>query len=731
MYEWKNLIRKSTRISGRGILMCSLLIATLLTFYSLGNLSSGESQLPGCVTIRVQYQDGCPRPGALVRVLGPFEAPFGTTNESGMVSVWGWLEPNQDYYVAAYWPNLGTMFSEWLFVTNEYGNADVTMIHYSDHPNKFIMNLTSPTNDVRFVENALSDSSTTKDLTFSGNESKTVYLRLPKHSTVLSAKLNLSADYVVEYTEWDDTEDYVSFQGGDGSGAVDENWTTSWAIDTTDPCYVYEAYKLPELRSIERIKWRAKAGGYLSCHVYVCLWNYSRNDWSDILLHFNEPHHYWWSDATIDVDSHDFVQSGFHFNISTKLLGNGPYYGGYAEYFEGEVSWGYPVYSSDPFLNVGDDEDIKWSYFGEFNESVSPQSTSDLSAEINEYLANATPDETGLIDVPIVLHSNTPGKIRISDISVTYDYDTSYLYNIQASPHVFTVDHTADVSSREVCMCGYYIDDNSTSAKVDGKEYTMKTINGHNYVEFIELALEGSHWKNHTVWWNTLSLHDVAVLGVSPSRTEVIIGQTENITVNVKNEGIYTETFNVTVYYDENPVQAREVTDLAPNAQADLTFNWNTIGIPADITYMIKAEASIVENELDLVDNTLVNGTVVIRTLKASEITPCDNSGSPEGSFETGSMANFKLRIDNTALELANVLMTINIYDSNNTAIGVASFQGPITSGVSTFIIGVPIPSSAHLGNATVYANAFTDWPRNGGTPYCSEVSATFQIIGP
>jgi hypothetical protein len=208
------------------------------------------------------------------------------------------------------------------------------------------------------------------------------------------------------------------------------------------------------------------------------------------------------------------------------------------------------------------------------------------------------------------------------------------------------------------------------------------------------------------------------------------MGQAVNITVRVKNEGIYTENFNVTAYYDDNDIQTQEVSDLAPGNQVDLTFNWNTIGIPVDTYYTIKAQASAVTNEFDLVDNTLVNGTVVIRTLKAIELTPCDYAGNPKGSFETGSMAYFKVEINNTALEPANLLMTINIYDSNNTAIGVASFQGSITSGVSTFIIGVPIPSSAHLGNATVYANAFTDWPRNGGTPYYPEISVAFQIIG-
>jgi len=50
--------------------------------------------------------------------------------------------------------------------------------------------------------------------------------------------------------------------------------------------------------------------------------------------------------------------------------------------------------------------------------------------------------------------------------------------------------------------------------------------------------------------------------------------------------------------------------------------------------------------------------------------------------------------------------------------------------GESVFILGLPIPSAAYTGSATVYANTFTDWPYFGGVPYGPEVSATFEIAG-
>lgn len=112
------------------------------------------------------------------------------------------------------------------------------------------------------------------------------------------------------------------------------------------------------------------------------------------------------------------------------------------------------------------------------------------------------------------------------------------------------------------------------------------------------------------------------------------------------------------------------------------------------------------------------------------EVGPCNQVGDIKGSFQVGSMAYFKVTA-NCTCQTQNLLLSINVFDNGSTTIGVSSFQGSITHGLSTFIISVSIPTSAKIGNATVYANAYTDWPHKGGVPYCPEVSAAFQIIGP
>jgi len=230
--------------------------------------------------------------------------------------------------------------------------------------------------------------------------------------------------------------------------------------------------------------------------------------------------------------------------------------------------------------------------------------------------------------------------------------------------------------------------------------------------------------------------HDVAVTKVDVSATRVYKGQLIGVNVTVKNNGEYVETFNVTAYYDANAIGARTVGSLTIGSQLTLNFTWDTISADPDKTYTIRAEATGVPGETNLDNNVLFDGVVTVRSypmflIKIVEVVPCNQSGGPATSFGVGSIGYFKATVNNTSFELETVLVTINVYDSSNTTLGVVSFKGMIMPGVSTFILGLPIPSSASRGLAKVYANAFTDWPYFGGVPYCPEASAAFEIVSP
>ena len=92
------------------------------------------------------------------------------------------------------------------------------------------------------------------------------------------------------------------------------------------------------------------------------------------------------------------------------------------------------------------------------------------------------------------------------------------------------------------------------------------------------------------------SMHDVAIIGLTASSTEV--------NVTVENQGIYTETFNVSVYYYYtqlfDPLIGTQTITLEAGASSTLSFNWTP---PIYGRYEIRAEASTVPGEVDTVDN--------------------------------------------------------------------------------------------------------------------------------
>lgn len=105
-------------------------------------------------------------------------------------------------------------------------------------------------------------------------------------------------------------------------------------------------------------------------------------------------------------------------------------------------------------------------------------------------------------------------------------------------------------------------------------------------------------------------VHDVALTEISTS-PNLFADQQVFINVTVENQGIYSETVNVSLYYTrlyDRLIGTQNVT-LATGANTTLTFEWtpNMTG-----RYEIRAEASEVPGEVDTADNSLVGGTVFV-----------------------------------------------------------------------------------------------------------------------
>jgi len=109
-------------------------------------------------------------------------------------------------------------------------------------------------------------------------------------------------------------------------------------------------------------------------------------------------------------------------------------------------------------------------------------------------------------------------------------------------------------------------------------------------------------------------IHDVAIIGISLFRTVVGEGIRTAFTeiyVVAENQGNVTETFDVIVYRDSRIVLIQYDVTLPAGANTTLIFVWSTFGVSKG-RYIIKAVATSVPGEVDLADNTFVDGTFTV-----------------------------------------------------------------------------------------------------------------------
>jgi len=126
----------------------------------------------------------------------------------------------------------------------------------------------------------------------------------------------------------------------------------------------------------------------------------------------------------------------------------------------------------------------------------------------------------------------------------------------------------------------------------------------------------------------TVAIHDITVVSVTASKTEVVVGDSVVITVVVKNQGNFTESFSVTAKYGDNPIGTPiNVNKLAKGQSETVTFTWNTTGVSSG-KYKIKASASAVTDEDNTTNNILEDGTVTVKQRSTVLISATPNTVS-------------------------------------------------------------------------------------------------------
>ena len=113
----------------------------------------------------------------------------------------------------------------------------------------------------------------------------------------------------------------------------------------------------------------------------------------------------------------------------------------------------------------------------------------------------------------------------------------------------------------------------------------------------------------------------------------------------------------------------------------------------------------------------------------------CDQAGNPQSSFNRGQYGGLGLKwtVKNNGMTVQHVNLTVTLFYSNMVPFGVYDIlnedMGP-GAFESRNIYPLPIPDNAILGQAFVYVNALSAWPKNSGHALCPENSTSFTIVG-
>ena len=114
-------------------------------------------------------------------------------------------------------------------------------------------------------------------------------------------------------------------------------------------------------------------------------------------------------------------------------------------------------------------------------------------------------------------------------------------------------------------------------------------------------------------------------------------------------------------------------------------------------------------------------GRVSIVSLQAT-----DQQGNTVSSFSKGKLSFAKVILSSDSS--VSSLVTVNLFDSELTSLGIGSFKTTLSGGESEMTLSFFIPDDAASGTANIYANVFSDWPSNGGVPLTGESSVSVTI---
>jgi len=239
------------------------------------------------------------------------------------------------------------------------------------------------------------------------------------------------------------------------------------------------------------------------------------------------------------------------------------------------------------------------------------------------------------------------------------------------------------------------------------------------------------------------------VLAADSSSTTPVALATDSSTVTTSNtmnvqtdQSSYNPGENVTI--TSNPVGAQVgqnvaivVTDPSLNIVASRAVQVGTqgdailqVGLAPDAqagSYQVTSTALVGGNYVKgSAEFTVSSQSVQSSSVSIVSIQPTNQEGnSVVTSFAKGTTGYAKIVISSVSSQSA--LITVNLAGPDGTSLGVGSIKTSVGAGDSEMIVSFYVPSDANVGTGNLYADMFSDWPSNGGTPLTAESSSNVK----
>ncbi|MDE1728125.1 beta strand repeat-containing protein [Candidatus Nitrosotalea okcheonensis] len=199
---------------------------------------------------------------------------------------------------------------------------------------------------------------------------------------------------------------------------------------------------------------------------------------------------------------------------------------------------------------------------------------------------------------------------------------------------------------------------------------------------------------------------------LSTDQSYYAYGDVVTLSVNLPGQSLQSIAVGVSNPSGDNIISRTITTD--ENGTGSLQFK-----IPN--TYQTGVYRDIVNTNVDgrNYTNSTEFNVIKSRGVSIDSVQITNQQGNPVSVLPQGQ--NGFVKVSLSSGEKMPALLTLNLFDANQSSLGTTSIKSILNPGTSQMTLSFFIPSNVQVGVANVFTDVYSDWPTNGGTPLTAE----------